>query len=70
MGALVGVAGGVPVGLAFFDYGKRVAGIRTYLTLSGDEEQDLARIRAEYAGKVGKRPDQAGEIRFRGRSPP
>jgi len=60
----------VPVGLAFLDYGKRVAGVRTYLTLSGDEERDLARIRAEYAGKVGKRPHQAGEIRFRRGSPP
>jgi 1-acyl-sn-glycerol-3-phosphate acyltransferase len=60
----------VPVGLAFFDYRERVAGIRTYLTLSGDEEQDLARIRAEYQGKIGRRPDQASEIRFGRGDPP
>jgi len=59
----------VPVGLAFIDYGKKVVGLRTYLRLTGDEEKDLAAIRAEYQGMVGYHPEQAGEIRFRGGEP-
>ncbi len=55
----------VPVGLAYIDYARRTVGLDTYLTLTGDEEADLARIRSYYRDKVGKRPDQAGEIRFR-----
>lgn len=58
---------GVPVGLGFIDWRAREVGLTTYVTLSGDEAEDLARIRAFYAGKVGKRPEQAGAIRFRER---
>lgn len=57
-------AADVPVGLAFIDYRARVVGLTTYLRLTGDEEADLERIRAEYAGKVGRHPSLAGEIRF------
>ena len=60
----VALAAGVPVGLAFIDYRARQVGLETYLTLTGDEERDLERIRAVYAGKVGKRPALAGAIRF------
>jgi 1-acyl-sn-glycerol-3-phosphate acyltransferase len=59
------LAADLPVGLAFIDYRARVLGLTTYLRLSGDEEEDLARMRATYAGKVGRHPDQAGDIRFR-----
>ena len=63
------VAAKVPIGLAYIDYAARVVGLSTYLEPTGDEEVDLARIRAVYAGKVGKRPELAGEIRFhRGRA--
>jgi 1-acyl-sn-glycerol-3-phosphate acyltransferase len=55
----------VPVGLGFIDYRGRTVGLTTYLSLSGDEEADLARIRTVYAGKVGKHPEQASDIRFR-----
>jgi len=60
------LAARVPVGLGFIDYGRRRVGIETYLTLTGNEEEDLERIRAFYAEKVGKYPRQAGDIRFRG----
>ena len=60
------VAAKVPIGLAYIDYAARVVGLSTYLEPTGDEEVDLARIRAVYAGKVGKRPELAGEIRFHG----
>jgi 1-acyl-sn-glycerol-3-phosphate acyltransferase len=59
------LAAGVPVGLAFFDYREKVVGLSTYLSLTGDVEHDLARVREAYAGKVGKHPDQAGTIRLR-----
>ncbi len=58
---------GVPLGLAFIDYRAREVGLATWLALTGDEEADLQRIRAAYAGKVGKHPDQASPIRFRPR---
>jgi 1-acyl-sn-glycerol-3-phosphate acyltransferase len=59
------LAARVPVGLAYIDYGARVVGLTEYLTLSGDEEADLRRIREVYAGKVGRHPEQAGAIRLR-----
>jgi 1-acyl-sn-glycerol-3-phosphate acyltransferase len=55
----------VPLGLAFIDYSRREVGIEHWLTLTGDEAADLARIRACYADKRGKKPEKEGEIRFR-----
>ena len=63
------LAARVPVGLAFIDYRERLIGLRIYLDLTGDEEQDLARMRAVYAGKTGKHPDQASAIRLRADRP-
>jgi 1-acyl-sn-glycerol-3-phosphate acyltransferase len=59
------LAARVPVGLAYLDYRARVVGLTEYLDLTGDEEADLDRIRRAYAGKVGRHPEQAGEIRLR-----
>jgi len=59
------LAAGVPVGLGFLDYGRRIAGVTTWLSLSGDKDLDLARIRAFYADKAGLHPALAGEIRLR-----
>jgi 1-acyl-sn-glycerol-3-phosphate acyltransferase len=61
----IALAAGVPVGLAYIDWRAKVVGLTTYLTLTGDEEADLARIRAAYAGREGRHPENAGEIRFR-----
>lgn len=61
----IAVAGGLPVGLGFIDYATRTIGIDTYLTLSGDPQQDLARIRAFYDGKRGRRPGHTGAIGLR-----
>jgi len=55
----------VPLGLAFIDYARREVGIEHWLSLTGDEAEDLARIRACYAGRRGKKPEQEGDIRFR-----
>jgi len=59
------VAVGAPVGLAFIDYRRRRVGVTAYLELSGDEEEDLRRIRAFYEDKEGRYPEQASAIRFR-----
>jgi 1-acyl-sn-glycerol-3-phosphate acyltransferase len=59
------LAARVPVGLGFLDYGRRVAGVTSWLSLSGDQGQDLAHIRAFYADKTGLHPALAGEIRLR-----
>jgi 1-acyl-sn-glycerol-3-phosphate acyltransferase len=59
------VAAGVPVALAYIDYGTRTLGIDTYLRMTGDREADMAKIREFYAGKRGHRPELAGELRLR-----
>jgi len=59
------VAADVPVALGYIDYGSRSVGIDTYLRMSGDREADLAQIRDFYASKRGRRPELAGDLRFR-----
>jgi len=66
----IAVEAKVPIGLAFIDWRSRVVGLRIYLEPTGDEAEDLARIRAEYEGKAGKRPELAGPIRFAARQGP
>jgi 1-acyl-sn-glycerol-3-phosphate acyltransferase len=58
-------AAGVPIGLAFFDYGRRRVGIGGYLDLTGDVAADMAAIADFYADKVGCRPEQQGPVRLR-----
>ncbi len=60
------LAAGVPVGLAFIDWRRRVVGLTAWLVLTGHEDADLARIRAAYQGVVGRRPAQASPVRLRG----
>jgi 1-acyl-sn-glycerol-3-phosphate acyltransferase len=61
----IALAAGLPIGLGYIDYATRTVGIDTYLVVTGDPAQDLARIRAFYADKLGRRPEKAGEIRLR-----
>jgi hypothetical protein len=61
----IAVAAGVPVALAYIDYGSRRVGIDTYLHMTGDRDADLERIRAFYATKRGRHPEFAGELRWR-----
>jgi 1-acyl-sn-glycerol-3-phosphate acyltransferase len=58
------LAAKVPRGLAFIDYSRHEVGIGGWLELTGNEETDLERIRAFYAGKRGRRHEHAGTIRF------
>ena len=66
----IAVAGGFPVGLAYIDYATRSVGVDTYLTMTGDPDADMARIRAFYAGKRGRRPQFKGDIRLKPPGPP
>jgi 1-acyl-sn-glycerol-3-phosphate acyltransferase len=61
----IALAGGFPVGLGFIDYPTRTVGIGRYLYMTGDSAQDLARIRAFYADKQGKKPENEGAIQLR-----
>lgn len=56
---------GVPLGLAYFDYVHRDVGLTEFLTLTDDEDADMARIAAYYARHAsGLRPENAAPIRF------
>ena len=59
------LAANVPVGLGFIDYRQKAIGIERWLVLTGDREIDLDALRDYYAEKTGRRPAQAGEIRFK-----
>ena len=54
----------VPVTLAFLDFGRRRIGLGKTLKMTGDFEHDLERIRKEYEGVDGRRPELASDIRF------
>jgi 1-acyl-sn-glycerol-3-phosphate acyltransferase len=54
----------VPVGLACIDYAAKEVRLVRYQILSGNVEADLERIRAEYDGCVGLRPECAAPIKF------
>lgn len=61
-------AAGVPLALAYADYPSRVIGIGGYLELTGDVAADMARIRAFYADKRGRRPQKQGPVLLRDES--
>lgn len=54
----------VPIALGFLDYRRRVAGFGPLLHPSEHLEDDIARIHAFYADKVGRRPEQFTNIVF------
>ena len=58
-------AAGVPIQLGFADYARRHAGFGPAFVPSDDVRADMDQIRAFYTGKVGRYPDQTGEIRLR-----
>lgn len=62
-------AAGAPLALAYIDYPSREIGVGTYLDLTGDVAADMARIRAFYADKRGRRPENQGPVRLQDESP-
>jgi 1-acyl-sn-glycerol-3-phosphate acyltransferase len=61
----IALAADVPIALGYIDYGTRTVGIDTYLRMTGDRDADMARIREFYAGKRGRWPERAGDLRLR-----
>lgn len=59
---------GVPIGLGYIDYARKVIGIEQVLMPSGDIEKDLVIIREFYQHRIGKYPKNQGEIRVKDRS--
>ena len=53
----VAMGAGVPIMMGYLDYKNKVAGFGHVLYLTGNKEQDMARIRAFYADKTGKNPE-------------
>ncbi len=55
----------VPIVMGFLDYARRRGGFGPALYTSGDIRNDMDEIRKFYADKVGKYPDQFGEVRLK-----
>lgn len=61
----VAVQAGVPVGLAYFDFERRIVSLTRFMQLTGDVAADFAAF-ADYLGhRVGKRPELASPIQPR-----
>ena len=63
----IAVQAGVPIALGFLDYPTRTVGIGDAFLPSGDPEADLERIRAFYADKRGRYPENHSTIRLKGK---
>lgn len=56
------LAANVPLLLVYIDYPNKTLGVVDHLELSGDQEKDMAAIRAIYDGHLGKHPELAAPI--------
>ncbi len=54
----------VPISLAFVNYKDKKAGIGPLISITGDEEQDLAKIQSFYKKNWAKFPENFSNIRF------
>ena len=54
----IALEAGVPIILAYMDYGKKEAGLGPVFVPSGDVEADMLEIKRFYAGIQGRRPQQ------------
>ncbi|MGV7207350.1 1-acyl-sn-glycerol-3-phosphate acyltransferase [Oxalobacteraceae bacterium A2-2] len=52
----------VPLLLVYIDYPNKILAVKDHLTLSGDQEQDLAAMRSVYQGHHGKYPQNEAPI--------
>jgi 1-acyl-sn-glycerol-3-phosphate acyltransferase len=55
----------VPIVLGYLDYARRRGGFGPALYPSGDIRSDMNEIREFYADKVGRHPDQFGEVKLK-----
>jgi len=59
----------VPIVMGVLDYRRRRGGFGPALRVTGDVKQDMDRIRAFYADKVGKYPEKFGPVKLREEDP-
>lgn len=59
---------GVPVALGYVDAATKTCGIAHHFYLSGNVEQDMAKIADFYADKVGIRPKLVGPVQLKNQS--
>lgn len=55
---------GVPLGLAFIDYGRCEVGVEHFMMLSGDAIADMAEIRQQLSSRTGRHPERAAPIQL------
>jgi 1-acyl-sn-glycerol-3-phosphate acyltransferase len=63
------LAAKVPLCLVYIDYPNKTLGVRDHVFLSGDQEADMAAIRAGFAGHQGLHPEKAAPIVLSERKP-
>lgn len=56
---------GVPIVMSYLDYGRRCGGIGPAFVPTGDLARDMDLVRAFYADKQGKYPEDFGPVRLR-----
>lgn len=56
------VAANVPLCLIYMDYPNKMLSVADHMVLSGDQETDMAALRAVFEGHQGKHPENAAPI--------
>lgn len=64
----IALSAGVPLGLGYMDAATKTAGIGPTITLSGDPDKDMAKIREFYREVVGIKPEKTAIPRLRSES--
>lgn len=55
----------VPIVMSYLDYSRKVGGFGPSIMPTGDIRADMDQIRAFYAGKAGRFPNEVGDIRLK-----
>lgn len=66
----IAVESGVPLGLCFLDYERKLCGLGPFLTPTGNVREDMDKVRDFYRRIRGKRPELQSEPRLREESQP
>ena len=61
----VALAAKVPLALVYFDFAERVVGVERFIMLSGDAQADIALVQDYLGHRIGKRPGQAGPVKWK-----
>ena len=56
---------GVPIGLGYLDYNRKLCGLGMFVIPSGNVKEDMNKIRSFYRNIRGKHPDLESEPRLR-----